>query len=534
MSQSSVKTRKMTAGKAENKGNTSPNKNQILLSKYLLKQSPETFETKKPYNNKSKTTPTPATRDKKKVGDKANVNRYEPLSTDIIECEQDRESESSDEDQDLKETEPIYVTLSDIDVEGLDEIDISSLDIDITTIPIILRAMLLKIEKLEVAHDMVTRDNDTLKESLDFAHNKIVDLEKRELEREAEINNTKSKVECVESSNMMIKVDSQRMKERSIKSEAYSRRMNLRFEGVDQGANESQNQCRNKIYSILSKEMGIENAERNITIDRCHRDNKFRNQNPQSILVKFLSTNDRDLVWKNRHTLNRNRDNKIFLNEGFPPEVEKRRAFLRPYVKAAWASNKRATLVGDTLLVEGLKYTADTLDQLPPDIQPEKVVIKTNNETTLFYRQDAFLSNFHPSVFTIEGRTYNCNEQYYCAQKARCFGDRPKECQIMASNNPAEMKYLSSDIKGYNNDFWMRKREQVMHQGLMAKFTQNERLAKKLDNTGNNLLAESAPNDTFWGTGVHMMDKNAFVQKAWNGKNTLGNLLMQVRDSIRN
>ena len=524
----------MTAGKTDNKGNTSPNKNQILLSKYLQKKSPETSEIKTSSTTKPKITPTPALRDKKKGTDRANVNMYEQLSTDIIENEPDRESESSDEDSDMKENETISVTLADIDVEGIDEIDLTTLEIENTTIPIILRAMLLKIEKLEVAHDMVTRDNDTLKDSLDFAHNKIVDLEKRELERQAEINNTKSMVECVESSNQMIKVDSQRLKERSIKSEAYSRRMNLRFEGVEMGSNETTNQCRNKIYSIMGKEMGIENAERNITIDRCHRDKKFKNQNPPSILVKFLSTAERDNVWRNRDTLNRNRENRIFLNEDFPPEVEKRRAFLRPYVKAAWASHRKATLVGDTLLVDGLKYTADTLDQLPPDIQPEKVVIKTSNETTLFYRQDAFLSNFHPSVFTLEGRTYNCNEQYYCAQKARCFGDRPKECQIMASNNPAEMKYLSSKIDGYNNDFWMRKREQIMHQGLLAKFTQNEQLAQKLNNTENNLLAESAPNDTFWGTGLHIMEKNAFLHNAWKGKNTLGTLLMQVRDSLRN
>ena len=276
MSQGSVKTRRMTAGKADNKGNTTPNKNQTLLNKYLQKQSPETFETKKPNNAKTKTMPTPAVREKKKVSDIANVNRYETLSTDTIENEPDRESESSDEDTETREVDPIYVTLADIDVDGLEDIDIISLDIENSTIPIILRAMLLKIEKLEVAHDMATRDNDILKESLEFAHNKIVDLEKREQVREAEINNTKSKVEYVESSNMMIKVDSQRLKERSIKSESYSRRMNLRFEGVPMGTNETTNQCRNKIYNILENEMGIENPERNIVIDRCHRDRKFK------------------------------------------------------------------------------------------------------------------------------------------------------------------------------------------------------------------------------------------------------------------
>ena len=96
------------------------------------------------------------------------------------------------------------------------------------------------------------------------------------------------------------------------------------------------------------------------------------------------------------------------------------------------------------------------------------------------------------------------------------------------------MKFLGSKINGYNNDFWLRKQEQVMHQGLYAKFSQNKGITMKLNDTGNNLLAESAPNDTYWGTGVHMTDKNAFLPNAWNGKNILGNLLLQVREKLRN
>ena len=85
----------------------------------------------------------------------------------------------------------------------------------------------------------------------------------------------------------------------------------------------------------------------------------------------------------------------------------------------------------------------------PDDLRPEKVVIKTERNVTLFYRQDAFLSNFYPSVFELEGRSYNCNEQYYCSQKAKYFGDKAKESQIMASSNPAEMKYIcQTRLKG--------------------------------------------------------------------------------------
>ena len=77
---------------------------------------------------------------------------------------------------------------------------------------VVLRYMLLKIEKLKSSHDHIVRENDTLKASLDSAHKKIVDIENRERECLAELNKTKSMVECEETTNTMIKVDSERVR----------------------------------------------------------------------------------------------------------------------------------------------------------------------------------------------------------------------------------------------------------------------------------------------------------------------------------
>ena len=73
-----------------------------------------------------------------------------------------------------------------------------------------------------------------------------------------------------------------------------------------------------------------------------------------------------------------------------------------------------------------------------------------------------------------------------------------------------------------------------MYQGLLAKFSQNKNLGEKLKITGNNFLAESSSNDTFWGTGMAMTNINAFDKTSWNGKNVLGILLMKVRDNLDN
>ena len=78
MSQGSVKTRKMTA-RMDPKGNTTPNKTQMLLLKFLQKQSSDVEGEKKPKSNRTKAMATPTQRDKKKGQDRLNANRYQQL-----------------------------------------------------------------------------------------------------------------------------------------------------------------------------------------------------------------------------------------------------------------------------------------------------------------------------------------------------------------------------------------------------------------------------------------------------------------------
>ena len=47
------------------------------------------------------------------------------------------------------------------------------------------------------------------------------------------------------------------MKEKNVKAEAYSRRSNIRFDGIPTSENETNVQCRNKIYDLLKNELGL-------------------------------------------------------------------------------------------------------------------------------------------------------------------------------------------------------------------------------------------------------------------------------------
>ena len=131
------------------------------------------------------------------------------------------------------------------------ELDLRQISINKSTLPVILRALLDKIDMLESSHDDMLKENDTIKSSLEYAHSRNADLEKREKEREIEMSKMQAKVESFENDSKRFKVDNERLKEKSLKSESFSRRMNLRFEGINMPQDESPAQCRNKVYEIL-------------------------------------------------------------------------------------------------------------------------------------------------------------------------------------------------------------------------------------------------------------------------------------------
>lgn len=136
-------------------------------------------------------------------------------------------------------------------------------------------------------------------------------------------------------------------------------------------------------------------------------------------------------------------------------------------------------------------------------------------------------SQFYPSKFIVDGYKYSCAEQYMMAQKAKLMGDRTSFSKIMNEQNPIKIKSLGRRIKPWNQDKWEKNRFKIVLDGNMHKFTQNPRLAKKLEATGTRTIAEAAPKDFIWGIGISF--KHATQGKPWKGMNLLGKVLMKVR-----
>lgn len=146
-------------------------------------------------------------------------------------------------------------------------------------------------------------------------------------------------------------------------------------------------------------------------------------------------------------------------------------------------------------------------------------------------------SNFYPANFVrfIGGSKethFTSSEQYYHYQKALTFGDLKSARAILAEPEPVKQKKLSRGVTGFDPAIWNKVKASIMEEGLMGKFGQNADLNKILQSTGDAVLAEAAPRDLEWGTGVGI--EKSQDPANWRGRNLLGKVLETVRRRLAN
>ncbi len=142
------------------------------------------------------------------------------------------------------------------------------------------------------------------------------------------------------------------------------------------------------------------------------------------------------------------------------------------------------------------------------------------------------LSQWYPAPFTINGALYPTAEHWMMAEKARLFGDREMEEQILAASTPKVAKALGRRVRRFDGDVWSANCRDVVTRGNMAKFSQNPPLAAFLLGTSGQVLVEASPTDRIWGIGMREMDERARDPATWQGPNLLGFALMDVREQL--
>jgi ribA/ribD-fused uncharacterized protein len=323
--------------------------------------------------------------------------------------------------------------------------------------------------------------------------------------------------------------------------ECHSRRDNLIFSGIEEVENESKQQCEDALMKILHG-AGLGH----ITFERVHRlgfkkdqkdlkrDKNASKDQKQSrhIIAKFSSYKDRELVWSRRFNISETQN--IWIMQDFPEEIKTRRQTLMPALKAALRSPivNKASLQVDKLIVDSKVYTVESMNQLPAFLQPDKTSIIETDKTVVFFTKHAIFSNLNPLPVRLDGRLFSCNEQYFQYMKALHFNDQQVANRILEEKDPYKMMSLAREIAGYKHSEWQQQAGRILKVANEAKYRQHEVAKEALLATCDKKLGEASSN-SFYGTGVGLLSSFASDDTKWFGKNLMGTILTEIRDSFQ-
>ena len=146
-----------------------------------------------------------------------------------------------------------------------------------------------------------------------------------------------------------------------------------------------------------------------------------------------------------------------------------------------------------------------------------------------------YLSNFYKCNFVENNIKYNCSEQYFMYYKCLLFDEKNKLLidKILKETDQKKIKKYGRMVCNFNEVVWKANRYNIMKQGVLLKFDQNDNIKKKLLNTKDKVLFEASKYDKIWGIGYNT--KIAYkIDKEKYGLNLLGKVLMEVREELKN
>ena len=163
-------------------------------------------------------------------------------------------------------------------------------------------------------------------------------------------------------------------------------------------------------------------------------------------------------------------------------------------------------------------------DYVPREVgdPPESGERSSKKDVIQFYSASGAhgcFSNFSPHPVRLKGKTWPTSEHYFQAQK---FAGAPDEEEIRLAKSPMIAARMGRSRKRPLRKDWESVKDAIMHEVVLAKFTQHDDLRAILLGTGDAEIVEHTANDRYWGDGGD-----------GRGKNMLGQILMRVREELR-
>ncbi len=128
-------------------------------------------------------------------------------------------------------------------------------------------------------------------------------------------------------------------------------------------------------------------------------------------------------------------------------------------------------------------------------------------------------SNVSPHPIVLKAKTWPTRGHYFQAQK---FAGTPDEEEVRQAKSPMIAARMGRRRKRPLRKDWEAVKNRIMHEAVLAKFTQHAELRATLLSSGNATIVEHTEKDRYWGDSGD-----------GSGRNRLGQILMQVREESR-
>lgn len=309
-----------------------------------------------------------------------------------------------------------------------------------------------------------------------------------------------------------------------------SRKRNLILMGLEESEEEGDE--RSSIATTLQQRLKIPAPK----IEMTYRIGATKGKSPRPVLIRFATMPQRHKVWYKKGEINKDQDNKLWLQEDLPKALRDDLNVLQKIQKCAKSLENKypdVKIKDFQLKIEGKLYSAKELHLLPDELKPAAISTPQNAEAVAFFGRSSPLSNHHLCQFVIAGRTFNCVEQFLAWQRANVAEKRQLADQVLHMKDPSEHKRTLNALRDTHKDKWEETVDNVLRVALKAKFSQNPELKKFLCHTHPKKIGEASL-DTKWGIGLSLKHPDVLDTDKWNQEgNGNGNRLGKALEYLR-
>lgn len=224
-----------------------------------------------------------------------------------------------------------------------------------------LLAILPELETYKRRITLLEEENKALQTSLESSQEEIENLK-------AIVDDVNCKQGAADTSSERIESELKELHRRHVKLECHSRRGNMKFFGIKERVNETNNDTELALRDFMRTKLKILPAdEENIHFDRVHRitsrrsQSNDRNLQPRPIIVKLAHFQDKFFI--RSFIKNLPRGTGFGVSDDFPKEVDEVRKVLYPILKAAKRERKAAYFNVEKLIIDGTLYRGEETSQ---------------------------------------------------------------------------------------------------------------------------------------------------------------------------